>query len=367
MAENQGLPPSTRLGSASRSASPGPRLGSVSVIGSEVAQPKVAAAQEGADPSWVGLPDAPSDLKSASASITATAHGHRGRFAAVALVGLVTALVAWAALVPSRRVPPGTSALGPNPGDRKVLPATPTASEGTIPAPPVVRSKSPARITPPPRIAQTPKTSRPGQIGWLQPDGPRPNPPVVVAGPRLASAITSRDGEVEQQRRIAEEAIAARLRAERDLGAARERLAAERQSLERVLALRHAAEAIERVGRRVAAALEARRDVARTPAVAAGPARPKTATIEVRMPSASAELVVKGEVGKGNPDEWYGPDRTIHTPPMPGEAEYLVGAFWKDASGQPRTRTCKLAVRPGLRYEVDLRPDEPTSRTIDRR
>ena len=53
---------------------------------------------------------------------------------------------------------------------------------------------------------------------------------------------------------------------------------------------------------------------------------PKTATIEILMPDAKAELVVKGEVGRGNPDEWYGPKRVVHSPPMDKGSDYLVGA-----------------------------------------
>ena len=45
----------------------------------------------------------------------------------------------------------------------------------------------------------------------------------------------------------------------------------------------------------------------------------------------------------------------------------MVGAFWKDARGNPITRTCRIAVAPGGLYEVDLRPDEPTSKKIERR
>ena len=90
----------------------------------------------------------------------------------------------------------------------------------------------------------------------------------------------------------------------------------------------------------------------------------RTATVHVFMPNANSELVVRGEVGKGNPDEWYGPERVIHTPPLGGEADYLVGAFWKDERGRPLTRSLEMRLRPGGRYEVDLRPSVPTRREV---
>ena len=96
------------------------------------------------------------------------------------------------------------------------------------------------------------------------------------------------------------------------------------------------------------------------------PPRPKAATIITLMPSANSELVVRGDVGKGNPDEWYGPRRVVHTPPLTGRQDYLVGAFWKDASGRPATRKNELSVEPGRVYEVDLRPSRPTWRELPR-
>jgi len=90
----------------------------------------------------------------------------------------------------------------------------------------------------------------------------------------------------------------------------------------------------------------------------------RTATVHVFMPHANSELVVRGEVGKGNPDEWYGPERVIHTPPLAGEADYLVGAFWTDESGKPLTRSLEMRLRPGGLYEVDLRPSMPTKKDV---
>ena len=88
---------------------------------------------------------------------------------------------------------------------------------------------------------------------------------------------------------------------------------------------------------------------------------PKTATMIVRMPSSQAELVVRGEVGRGNPDEWYGPRRVVHSPPLAASQEYIIGAYWTDPDGQPVTRSRKFQVNPGRLYEVDLRSDQPTA------
>ena len=95
-------------------------------------------------------------------------------------------------------------------------------------------------------------------------------------------------------------------------------------------------------------------------------ATPKTATIIVRMPSSKAELVVRGEVGRGNPDEWYGPRRVIHSPPLTEPHDYLVGAFWTEPGGQPLTRSKPLTVEPGRLYEVDLRAPAPTVTEVPR-
>ena len=101
------------------------------------------------------------------------------------------------------------------------------------------------------------------------------------------------------------------------------------------------------------------------PAPVPAPPRPvQTASIHVLMPTARAELVVKGEVGRGNPDEWYGPTRVIHSPPMGRAEEYIVGAFWLDEAGRPLTRSRKLRVEPGKVYEVDLRPGLPTCKEV---
>ena len=92
----------------------------------------------------------------------------------------------------------------------------------------------------------------------------------------------------------------------------------------------------------------------------------RTATIIVRMPSMKAELVVRGEVGRGNPDEWYGPRRVIHSPPLMGPQDYLIGAFWTDPGGRPQTRSQPLKVEPGRLYEVDLRAETPTFTEVPR-
>lgn len=91
---------------------------------------------------------------------------------------------------------------------------------------------------------------------------------------------------------------------------------------------------------------------------------PKTATIEILIPNAKAELVVRGEVGRGNPDEWYGSKRVVHSPPMHKAADYLIGSFCLEAAGLPLTRTCPIRIEPGKAYEVDLRLEQPISREI---
>ena len=99
---------------------------------------------------------------------------------------------------------------------------------------------------------------------------------------------------------------------------------------------------------------------ARVPALVE-PNLPRTATVIVRMPSSQAELVVKGPVGRGNPDEWYGPRRVIHSPPLTTAQDYRIGAFWTNPDGQPVDRSRVLRVEPGHLYEVDLRSDKPTA------
>ncbi len=126
---------------------------------------------------------------------------------------------------------------------------------------------------------------------------------------------------------------------------------AEDVELKRVRDVRHAAEALALRRERQ----EAEPGVKRTT---------RTATVRVFMPHADSELVVRGEVGKGNPEEWYGPERVIHTPPLGAEADYLVGAFWKDERGRPLTRSLEMRIRPGGRYEVDLRPSVPTRKDV---
>jgi len=92
----------------------------------------------------------------------------------------------------------------------------------------------------------------------------------------------------------------------------------------------------------------------------AGQPSPRTATIHVFMPAADSELVVRGDVGRGNPDEWYGPKRVVHTPPLGASKDYLVGAFWMDPTGRPTVRQKEMKVEPGRTYQVDLRVAEPT-------
>ena len=98
----------------------------------------------------------------------------------------------------------------------------------------------------------------------------------------------------------------------------------------------------------------------------AGASGARTSTINVFLPDANAELVVKGDVGKGNPDEWYGSRRVIHTPPLGEEKAYLVGSFWTDRDGRQQARSKELKVKPGRSYEVDLRGESPTSRQVGR-
>ena len=95
-------------------------------------------------------------------------------------------------------------------------------------------------------------------------------------------------------------------------------------------------------------------------------ARPRPVTINVLLPNAKGELIVRGDVGRGNPDEWYGPKRVIHSPPLGESKDYLVGCFWTDSSGRPQTRSKELKVKPGGVYEVDLRIAEPTVKELDR-
>ena len=95
-------------------------------------------------------------------------------------------------------------------------------------------------------------------------------------------------------------------------------------------------------------------------------ARPRPSTIVVLLPHADAELVVRGEVGKGNPDEWYGPRRVIHSPPLGEAKDYLVGSFWTDRSGRQQARSKELKVNPGRIYEVDLRSEVPSFKEVDR-
>lgn len=149
-------------------------------------------------------------------------------------------------------------------------------------------------------------------------------------------------------RRVAEEELK-KLQEQRQAISEKKRL--EEAELKRVREERQAAEALAR--RRERETTEA--GVKRTT---------RTATVHIFMPNANSELVVRGEVGKGNPDEWYGPERVIHTPPLGGEAEYLVGAFWMDETGRQLTRSLEMTLKPGGRYEVDLRPSVPTRKEV---
>ena len=69
---------------------------------------------------------------------------------------------------------------------------------------------------------------------------------------------------------------------------------------------------------------------------------PRPATIRVLMPSADSELAVRGEVGRGQPDEWYGPTRVIHTPPMAEECALPSSA----PSGSPMRASPSTAPAP---------------------
>ena len=154
-------------------------------------------------------------------------------------------------------------------------------------------------------------------------------------------------------------AIVARRVAEIEVETLKQRRLAEQEALDRILARKQIAEALARLGSREEESGPPRDLAAREPS-------PRTATIAVLMPSATSELVVRGEVGKGNPDEWYGPTRVIHTPPYQGGKDYLVGAFWKDEAGVPVTRSCLLNVESGKSYEIDLSKPEPSWREVDR-
>ncbi len=96
------------------------------------------------------------------------------------------------------------------------------------------------------------------------------------------------------------------------------------------------------------------------------PKEPMAATSTIRLPDANAESVVRGDVGRENPDEWYGPIRIIHSPPLLDDKHYLVGSFWTDGSGRQQARTHESKVHPGRADEVDLRPSKPTSKVMDR-
>jgi len=151
-----------------------------------------------------------------------------------------------------------------------------------------------------------------------------------------------------ERRRIAEEELK-KIQEQRQ--AIAEKKKAEEEELKRFREERQAAVALARRTEREVATAGAKRTT-------------RTATVHVFMPKSNSELVVRGEVGKGNPDEWYGPERVIHTPPLGGEADYLVGAFWTDERGKPLTRSLQMRLKPGGRYEVDLRPSAPTGREV---
>ena len=91
---------------------------------------------------------------------------------------------------------------------------------------------------------------------------------------------------------------------------------------------------------------------------------PRASTIRVLLPSSDSELVVRGDVGRGNPDEWYGPVRVIHTIPLDVGKDYLVGAFWTDPMGTPSSRKHALKIEPGRTYEVDLTSNRPSSKEM---
>ncbi len=94
------------------------------------------------------------------------------------------------------------------------------------------------------------------------------------------------------------------------------------------------------------------------------PPAARAATIIVRMPSPKATLIVRGEMGQGNPDEWSGPRRVIHSPPLVASRDYLIGGLWADAGGRQVTRSLPLKVEPGRFYEVDLQSAPPTASEV---
>lgn len=91
---------------------------------------------------------------------------------------------------------------------------------------------------------------------------------------------------------------------------------------------------------------------------------PKAATINVLMPCANSELIVEGAVRGGQPNEWFGSRRVVHTPPLQVGQDYRIGAFWTDLLGSQQIRTRDIRVEPGRSYEVDLRLAAPIGREI---
>lgn len=91
---------------------------------------------------------------------------------------------------------------------------------------------------------------------------------------------------------------------------------------------------------------------------------PQPATIVVLMPGERWNLSVKGQVGQDATDEWFGPRRVIHTPPLKQKTEYTIGGFWASPTKKVSTRNYKLSVSPGETYEVDLRRPAPSARRV---
>ncbi len=92
------------------------------------------------------------------------------------------------------------------------------------------------------------------------------------------------------------------------------------------------------------------------------PASPRTATIHVLMPIEKAVLYIPNDkvhmVGLGNPDDWYGPHRVIHTKPLAEAIDFEAGAFWTDARGRQLSRIRQGQIVPGRIYQLDLRSQE---------
>ncbi len=294
-------------------------------------------------------------------------------------------------------VPPVVAVSASRPMPARVEPSTPSIAATPAPTPAQVAIASvPRPISKPPEpiasLASLPSVASPGpsvvvppiSAPSLAPELPRP--PIVVAsppgpsGPEVAAALRSWAGETQGRltARVTKVMTAGRIvgRAVADLAAPKPTPIGPTDG--EILAAIHVwgASRVEQLEAQIRATWNAGATWLRAhplspptlPVVASSPAliTPQTVTIVVRMPSARAELVVRGEVGRGNPDEWYGPSRVIHSPPLSVAQDYLVGAFWTDATGRPATRSQLLRVEPGHRYEVDLRTEKTTAAEVPR-